>query len=433
MLGEGAKGKMARRNEKEEISYSLKSVHELTANPRNARTHSESQIKKLAKSIKEFGFINPIIHDAEGVILAGHGRLAAAQKLGLERVPAIDASHLTEQQKRAYMLADNRMALDAGWDDSILKIELSELGAFADFDMDLTGFDIGEIALLTSTHTEKNEAENEIPATPVHPVSQLGDTWLLGPHRVRCGDSTNPADVEVLLQDTKPHLMVTDPPYGVEYDPEWRNRVMRADGSKVAARAVGTVMNDGNADWRAAWGLFPGDVAYVWHADKFGSIVDESLCAVNFEIRAQIIWNKNVFAIGRGDYHWKHEPCWYAVRKGEKARWNGSRKETTVWDIDKPQKSETGHSTQKPVECMRRPILNNSKHGDVVYDPFLGSGTTVIAAETEGRACYGMELNPAYVDVIVKRWQEFTKKTATLEGTGESFGMVAENRLQEAA
>jgi DNA modification methylase len=430
MLRSGAKGKMASKKEKIEISYSLKSVHELTANPRNARTHSESQIKKLAKSIKEFGFINPIIHDDKGVILAGHGRLAAAQKLGIEQVPAIDARHLTEQQKRAYMLADNRMALDAGWDEGILKIELSELMGLEDFDMELTGFDLSEIDLLTSSHTQTNEAENEIPPTPVNAVSKLGDTWLLGPHRVRCGDSTNPADVEVLLQGSKPHLMVTDPPYGVEYDADWRNHTGKKGRT---GRAIGKVLNDDRSDWTKAWKLFPGDVAYVWNADKFSHIVAASLESCGFKMRNLIVWVKNQMAISRGDYHHKHEPCWYAVRAGSKGHWNGSRKETTVWDIDKPQKSETGHSTQKPVECMRRPILNNSKHGEIVYDPFLGSGTTVIAAETEGRACYGMELNPAYVDVIVKRWQEFTKKTATLEGTGETFGMVSDNRLQEAA
>ena len=425
---------MARRNEKDEISYSLKSVHELTANPRNARTHSESQIKKLAKSIKEFGFINPIIHDEEGVILAGHGRLAAAQKLGLEHVPAIDASHLTEQQKRAYMLADNRMALDAGWDEGILKIELTELAAFEGLDIDLTGFDQSEISLLTSTHTEKNEAENDIPATPVQSVSQLGDTWLLGPHRVRCGDSTNPADVEILLQGSKPHLMVTDPPYGVDYDPAWRNGLDRAKN-----RRTGVVENDDRSDWTPAWNLFPGNIAYVWHGGLHAGVVQASLEDSKFKVRSQIIWAKNKMVFSRGDYHWQHEPCWYAVR--EKGNWNGDRKQTTLWQIDNlnvakhqaKENARSNHSTQKPVECMRRPILNNSKAGDVIYDPFLGSGTTVIAAETEGRACYGMELNPAYVDVIVKRWQEFTKGTAMLEGTNESFGMVAQSRLQEAA
>lgn len=415
------------------IKYLLRNVAELTANPRNSRTHSQSQIEKISKSIKAFKFLNPIIIDAKGVIIAGHGRLEAAKKLGLEEVPCLIADHLTEAQRRAYMLADNRMALDAGWDAAMLKIELKELGGFEDFDIALTGFETDEINFFTSDHAESSEAENDIPAIPTDPVSKLGDIWLLGPHRVRCGDSTNAEDVESLLAGATPHLMVTDPPYGVEYDANWRNAALsgkpRADGKKGGGgRAIGKVKNDGRADWLEAYALFPGDVAYVWHAGKFGGVVERSLIEAGFEIRSQIIWNKNTFAIGRGDYHWKHEPCWYVVREGAKAHWNGSRKETTVWDIDKPQKSETGHSTQKPVECMRRPILNNSKSGEAVYDPFLGSGTTVIAAETEGRVCYGMELNPAYIDVIVKRWQDFTGKKATLEADGFSFAKIEKQR-----
>jgi DNA modification methylase len=395
-------------------------INELTPYAKNSRTHSPEQVAQIVASIKQFGFTNPVLIDKDNGIIAGHGRVLAGGKIGLEKIPCIRLGHLTEDQKRAYVLADNKLALNSGWDDELLRIELTELKTLG-FDMDLTGFSADEIAVYTSDHTESNEAENEIPDTPVDPVSKLGDTWLLGPHRVRCGDSTNPADVEVLLQDTKPHLMVTDPPYGVEYDANWRNEADRANGKPYGARAIGKVQNDERADWTDAWKLFPGDVAYVWHAGVKAPEVARSLKRCGLVIRSQIIWSKNVFAIGRRDYHWKHEPCWYAVRDGGKSHWNKSRKETTVWDIDKPQKSETGHSTQKPVECMRRPILNNSKHGEIIYDPFLGSGTTVIAAETEGRVCYGMELSPAYVDVIVKRWQDFTGKKATHAESGEAF------------
>ncbi|MBL9048393.1 MAG: site-specific DNA-methyltransferase, partial [Tabrizicola sp.] len=200
----------------------------------------------------------------------------------------------------------------------------------------------------------------------------------------------------------------TDPPYGVEYDANWRNERVRSNGSPIAGRAVGKVMNDGQADWREAWAQFPGEVAYVWCASLFNHVVAESLLASGYELRSLIIWGKNQFAIGRSDYHWQHEPCWYAVRKGATGHWSGDRKQTTLWHIDKPQKSETGHSTQKPVECMKRPIENNSSPGQAVYEPFSGSGTTIIAAEMTGRACHAIELSPQYVDVAVRRWQQFT-------------------------
>jgi DNA modification methylase len=222
--------------------------------------------------------------------------------------------------------------------------------------------------------------------------------------------------------------MVTDPPYGFEYDADWRNHAKRADGSPIGAKAVGKVMNDGKADWSDAWALFPGAVAYIWHAGNKTHVVAQSLFESSFDLRAQIIWAKSQFVIGRGHYHQHHEPCWYAVRKGETGHWSGDRKQSTLWQIDKPRKSETGHSTQKPVECMKRPIENNSSPGQAVYEPFSGSGTTIIAAEMTGRCCHAIELNPAYVDVAIKRWQEFTGKTATLEATGKTFAEMAEGR-----
>jgi len=211
--------------------------------------------------------------------------------------------------------------------------------------------------------------------------------------------------------------MVTDPPYGVEYDAHWRVDA----GLSQETSALGRVINDDRADWRDAWALFPGDVTYVWHAGQYANIVVDSLAACDFKIRSQIIWVKNNIVMSRGDYHYKHEPCWYAVRKNKKGHYCGGRKQSTVWEIDKPRKSETGHSTQKPVECMKRPIENNSSPGQAVYDPFLGSGTTLIAAEMTGRSCHGLELHPPYCDVIIKRWQDFTGESAKLESDGESF------------
>ena len=201
----------------------------------------------------------------------------------------------------------------------------------------------------------------------------------------------------------------------------------------IGGKAVGKVLNDNRADWHDAFALFPGDVAYVWHAGLFAGVVADSLLACDFHLRSQIIWSKSQFAIGRGDYHWQHEPCWYAVRKGRKGHYDGGRKQSTLWQIEKPKKSETGHSTQKPVECMKRPIENNSSPGQAVYEPFSGSGTTIIAAEMTGRACHAIELNAAYVDVAIKRWQEFTGQAATLEGDGRSFTDVATERCKAAA
>lgn len=255
----------------------------------------------------------------------------------------------------------------------------------------------------------------------------------MGNHRVICGDSTNADVVAKLLGSVKPHLMVTDPPYGVESDADFRNGIKRADGTTVGARAVGKVLNDDRADWTDAWKLFPGDVAYVWHSSLHGSEVVKSLKNVEFEVRAVIIWAKSQIAIGRGHYHWAHEPCLYAVKKGAKGSWNGDRTQSTLWKIDKPQKSETGHSTQKPVDCMRRPIINNSSPGQAIYEPFSGSGTTVIACELTGRHAYAIELSPAYVDVCVARWQEFSGSKATLEGTDKTFEQIADERYEQEA
>lgn len=391
---------------------------------RNSRTHSDEQVAQVAASIREFGFTNPVLVDANGGIIAGHGRVMAARKLGMADVPCIRLAHLSEAQKRAYVIADNKLALNSGWDEKMLAIEFKDLQAM-DFDLELTGFGLGDIEELLAeldATPEGNTDADQTPAVQAEVVSQPGDVWLLGKHRIMCGDSTSAEQVQKLLGGGIPHLMVTDPPYGVEYDANWRNEAMRADGTPIAGRAVGKVLNDDRADWREAWALFPGEVAYVWHAGIFSPTVADSLVACGFELRTLIVWGKNNLVIGRGHYHPKHEPCWYAVRKGGTGHWQGDRKQTTLWSIDKPTKSETGHSTQKPIECMRIPIENNSKAGDEIYEPFSGSGTTIIAAEQTARICYAMELSPAYVDVAVRRWQQYTGKRATHAVTGQEFG-----------
>lgn len=413
--------------------YKTVKVADLIPYARNARTHSDAQVAQIAASIREFGFINPVIVDGEAGIVAGHGRVLAARKLGLTEVPTLEVGHLTDAQRKAYILADNKLALNAGWDSELLKVELAELQGEG-FDLSLIGFNTDELAGLMADKTEGLTDPDDVPEAPANPTSALGDIWVLGKHRIICGDSCDALVVEKLLGPVKPHLMVTDPPYGVEYDPNWRNKAKRADGTAIGASATGVVANDDNADWRDAWALFPGDVAYIWHAGNMAHTVAESIEAVGFGIRAQIIWAKSQFVIGRGHYHPHHEPCWYAVRNkaGATGHWNGDRKQSTLWQIDKPRKSETGHSTQKPVECMKRPIENNSSPGQAVYEPFSGSGTTIIAGEMTGRSVYAIELNPAYVDVAVKRWQDFTGAVATLEGDGRTFDEVKAGHVSEA-
>ncbi|WP_182179453.1 site-specific DNA-methyltransferase [Methylobacterium radiotolerans] len=389
---------------------------------RNARTHSDEQVDQIAASINEWGWTTPVLIDEESGIISGHGRMLAAAKLGIADVPVMVARGWSEAQRRAYCIADNQLAANAGWDRDLLRVEFGALQEL-DFDIALTGFSIEAVADLMAERTAGLTDPDDVPEAPVEPVTRECDIWCLGRHRLLCGDSTNANDVDAALAGIVPHLMVTDPPYGVEYEPDWRNQVKRANGTRVAARAIGRVLNDDRADWRAAWALFLGDVAYVWHASLFSPLVAASLTACDFQLRSSIIWAKGRFAIGRGDYHWQHEPCWYAVRKGKKGHWSGDRKQSTLWEISHS-RSETGHSTQKPVECMKRPIENNSSPGQAVYEPFCGSGTTIIAAEMTGRACHAIELNPVYVDVAVLRWQAFTGQEATLAETGETFARV---------
>lgn len=405
---------------------------------RNARRIPEKAIAKVATSLKQFGWKQPLVVDPQGVVIVGHTRLAAAKKLGWNEVPVLVAADLSPAQVKAYRLMDNRSHDETAWDLDILPLEMADL-KLEGLDLTLTGFDLPQIeGFLQAASTPGADADAAAPEPPANPVSKRGDIWILGAHRVMCGSSTDELDVRDLLAGAKPNLMVTDPPYGVEYDPKWR--LERGLNKEWQKRAEGKVQNDERADWTPAWMLFPGNIAYVWHAGAFATVVALSLEAVGLEIRSQIIWAKPSLVIGRGAYHWQHEPCWYLVRKGEKANWAGDRKQSTLWEIanmhrtqGKVDDGKTIHGTQKPIECMRRPILNHTKRGDAVYDPFLGSGTTMIAAETIERVCYGMELDPRYVDVIVQRWQAFTGKSAGLAEDGRTFEQVAYDRVEAIA
>lgn len=680
---------------------------------RNPRNNAEA-VATVAASIQEFGWRQPIVVDEDRVVLAGHTRLEAARKLGFKSAPVHIAKGLTANQARAFRIMDNRSGENAEWDNDLLNLELADL-LEANFDLSLTGFTDDELnALVTSLEdgSDPQSDEDDVPEAPEDPISRPGDLWILGHHRLLCGDSTVVTDVDRVLGAVKPLLMVTDPPYGVDYDPGWRNETGAAK-----TKRTGKVLNDDRADWRDAWALFPGDVAYVWHGALHAATVAESLQDCGFTIRSQIIWAKERLVLSRGDYHWQHEPCqpagtlvqkviergagsqpaligevpietlqvgdfvvsynpyesvvrrrgrqitrfgerqfdgfmhaisaagrvtratpehrfsvrlnpnasdkqvvylmrrgdwwrvgrvglfnsrgfglatrladnmgeeawivsvhdsvveaqcaeqvlsckygiptthwevdawtknpdrvrsqemiagiyaslnlsalnaratqllrdhrlerdypfiasgeklnfsrratrlvrscnvfakimqlpmptvgedftwvtvtgndatpfsgsvysmdverdqhyvadglvthncWYAVKKTGKGHWAGDRKQTTLWHIaNKDQDEKTVHGTQKPVECMRRPILNNSSPGQVVYEPFMGSGTTLIAAESTGRVCYGIELNPAYVDVAVERWQKFTGQEAVLESSGERFNSLKNSR-----
>lgn len=403
----------------------------------NARTHTEQQVAQIAASIKEFGWTNPILVGSDDVIIAGHARVLAAQKLGMTEVPVIELGHLTPAQRKALVLADNKLALNAGWDEDLLRMELVELQSL-DFDLDLTGFNAIELdELLRDPLAE--ELADLAPPLPGSPVSRLGDLWLLGKHRVMCGDATNPDAVARALNGCKPILMVTDPPYGVELDSEWRDRAginkHGPDQAYVKRRIDGhtrtTIFGDTIADWSHGFELVPSlQVAYVWHASRFTSEVLAGLLRIGFLHHQQIIWRKSQAALTRTHYWFNHEPAWYVRKKN--APWFGKPGvNTTVWDAASPKmimggsnEAKQDHPTQKPVELMRRPILNHLKRGEIVYDPFLGSGTTVAAAEVTERACSGLELDPKYCDVIVERWQQLTGKEATLEADGRTFEQV---------
>jgi DNA modification methylase len=406
-------------------------IERLRPYARNARLHSDHQVAVLAANMLTFGWTMPCMISDDGELISGHGRILAATKLGLSKIPVMRMSHLDEDKRRALRLSDNSVGDLAEWDELNLGLEIIDLQTLG-FDTDLLGFSPEFLDNLLRAAQGLDEAENgstegedDIPEPPVTPVSVAGDLWQLGSHRLICGDSTSADVVGRLLGGVKPLLMVTDPPYGVEYDPSWRNQ---AGAAKT--KRTGKVLNDDRADWREAWSLFPGDVAYIWHGALHAATVADSLAAAGFAIRSQIIWAKDRLVLSRGDYHWQHEPCWYAVRAKGKGHWAGDRKQTTLWQIaNKDQDAATVHGTQKPVECMRRPILNNSSPGQAVYEPFMGSGTTLIAAETTGRLCYGVELNPVYVDVAIERWQAFTGDEAILLDSGETFAALKSQRL----
>lgn len=403
--------------------WPIERLQDYAGNPRK----NDHAVERVAVAIREFGFRVPIVARSTGEVVDGHLRLKAARSIGLETVPVVLADDLTEAQIKAFRVSVNRMAELAEWDMDLLRVEIGDL-AEMDFDLSLTGFDEGFLDALLEGLQEPEPGltdENAVPEVPAEPVTVPGDLWILGSHRLICGSSTDADTVGRVLNGVVPNLMVTDPPYGVKYEPEMRDRADARLGKSGAKRATGQVLNDDQADWREAWALFPGQIAYVWHGMKAAGTVFASLEAQKFEVRAEIVWIKTRPAIGWGRYSAQHESCFYAVR-GKLQRFKGAS-QSTVWKIDHS-RSETGHGTQKPVEAMRRPMEDSSSVGQAVYEPFSGSGTALIAAHQTGRLCHAVELNPSYVDIGVIRWQRFTGQSAVLEQTGRTFDETAMER-----
>jgi DNA modification methylase len=412
-------------------------IDKLVFYARNPRKN-DSAVDRMCSSIRQFGFKVPVLARSDGEVVDGHLRLKAARKLGITEVPVILCDEWSPAQVKAFRLMVNRSVTWADWDETLLGLELQELKE-TDFDLSLTGFDPGEIDSLLALEDE--ERANATPPLPESPVSRPGDLWLLGPHRVLCGDATSPEAIARLLAERKLRLMVTDPPYGIELDSEWRDRAGlngsgAAEPSYVKKRTAGhtetSISGDTRADWSDAFALVPSlEVAYVWHASKFTREVLDGLLRIGFLHHQQIIWNKGRTVLTRTHYWFQHEPCWYVRKKN--APWLGKAGEnSTIWNSPSPKfimggsdEEKYDHPTQKPVDLMRRPILNHLRRGELVYDPFLGSGTTLAAAELTERVCYGLELDPKYADVVVERWQNLTGKLATLDGPhGETFEQV---------
>lgn len=387
-----------------------KQVSDLIPYISNSRIHSDEQVAQIAASIKEFGWTNPILIDGANGIIAGHGRLMAARKLGYTQVPTIELKDLSEAQKKAYIIADNRLALNAGWDNVMLKVELEHLAELG-FDLELTGFTLDEIDALTPIEiTAGLTDEDDAPPVPQEPKTKPGDIYQLGKHRLMCGDSTSIDDLERLCDGQAVDLWLTDPPYNVAYEGGTKEKL--------------TIKNDSMGDdqfrqflrdaYTAADAVMKaGAVFYIWHADSEGYNVRGAAKDASWNVRQCLIWKKSSLVLGRQDYQWQHEPCLNGWKEGAAHLWAADRKQTTILEFDKPNRNGE-HPTMKPVGLFEYQMLNNTKGGDIVLDSFGGSGTTLIAAEKNGRVARLMELDPKYCDVIVKRWEDFTGKKAVL-------------------
>jgi DNA modification methylase len=395
-------------------------VDSLIPYARNARTHSEEQIAQIAASIREFGWTNPILTDGDKGVIAGHGRLAAARKLELTEVPVIELGHLSPEQKKAYILADNRIALNSGWDEELLKLELQELQG-VDFDLDLLGFGDDEIQrLLNGDQVGGGLTEDDaIPEAPVDPVSRTGDLWILGNHRLLCGDSTVLSDVERLMGGQLADMAFTDPPYNVDYGNSAKDK-MRGKDRRILNDALGDGFYQFLYDACLNLLVVTKGACYVCMSSSELHTLQKAWIDAGGKWSTFIIWAKNTFTLGRSDYQRQYEPILYGWKQGVDHFWCGDRDQSDIWNYNKPRVNDL-HPTMKPVELVERAIKNSSKSRDIVLDLFGGSGTTLIACEKTGRQARLIELDPKFADVIVKRWEEYTGQQAVREGDGVKF------------
>lgn len=376
----------------------LVSIGKLVPYQNNARTHSPAQIKKLRSSLREFGFINPILIDRDFGVIAGHGRLAAAKEEGIQEVPCVFVDHLSEAQKKAYIIADNRMAMDAGWDEDLLRVELEALEELG-FDLGFTGFDENELNALFDTGEAKEDDFNVEEELERPTFSKLGDIWTLGRHRLVCGDSTKAETYEVLLGDTKANLIITDPPYNVNYE----GSAGKIKNDNMASENFYQFLLDAFSCMEKA--LADDGSIYVFHADTEGLNFRRAFADAGFYLSGCCIWKKQSLVLGRSPYQWQHEPVLYGWKKKGKHQWYTGRKESTIWEFDKPKKNGD-HPTMKPIPLLAYPIMNSSMSNAVVLDPFGGSGSTLIACEQTSRICRTIELDEKFCDVIVRRYIE---------------------------
>ena len=391
-------------------------VEDLIPYALNSRTHSDEQVAQLAASIREFGFTNPILIDQDSNIIAGHGRLLAARKSKMDQVPAVVVTGLDDRKRRALVIADNKLALNAGWDEEALRVELEDLAG--DFG-ELMGFSEDELVdlLRGDEATEGLTDEDAVPDAPEVPVTVEGDVWVLGRHRLMCGDSTSIEHLERLCEEQLVDMWLTDPPYNVAYEGGTKEKLTIQNDS-MTDDSFRTFLRDSYSAADAV--MKKGAVFYIWHADSEGYNFRGAAADIGWPIRQCLIWKKSSLVMGRQDYHWIHEPCLYGWKEGAAHLWATDRRQTTILEFNKPHRNGE-HPTMKPVELFEYQMLNNTKGSDIVLDSFAGSGTTAIACEKHGRNARLMELDPKYCDVIIKRWQDFTGETATLEATGEPF------------
>ena len=387
------------------LSIEYRATGEIIPYINNSRTHSEQQVQQVAASIKEFGFTNPILIDQDGGIIAGHGRLLAAQMLGMDEVPTITLEGLTEAEKKAYVIADNQLALNSGWDLDLLKVEIERLGEL-DFDISLLGFDDDFLSGLLDEVEEGLTDEDAVPDAPKTPITVEGDVWVLGNHRLMCGDSTSIDAVDKLMDGNKADMVFTDPPYGVDY--KGINNDSRDGLEGLLRGAFSSYLATSKS----------GASIYCFHSDRCADVFHPAFREF-FHFSSMIIWAKNSLTLSQTDYQSQHEPCLYGWMDNGSHTWYSDRKQTSVWRFDKERVE--GHTTPKPVALVERAVTNSSKGGDLVSDLFGGSGSTLIACEKTNRHCRMMELDPKYCDVIIKRWQDFTGQEAVMELTGKRY------------